>query len=35
MKLITWTAALVVALAFNTSIGPSSQSQTEMNMEAV
>jgi uncharacterized protein YecT (DUF1311 family) len=34
MKLVTWTAALVVALAFNTSIGASGQSQTEMNMEA-
>jgi uncharacterized protein YecT (DUF1311 family) len=29
-----WTIALVVLLAFNTSIGASGQSQTEMNMDA-
>ena len=34
MKLVMWTIALVVMLAFNTSIGASGQSQTEMNEEA-
>jgi uncharacterized protein YecT (DUF1311 family) len=34
MKLVTWTIALIVTLAFNISIGASDQSQSEMNEDA-
>ena len=34
MKLVTWTIALVVMLALNTSIGASNQTQSEMNQDA-
>jgi hypothetical protein len=34
MKLFTWMTAVVVMLAFNTSIGAAAQSQYEMNQEA-
>jgi len=34
MKFVTWMTAVVVMLAFNTSIGAAAQSQSEMNQEA-
>ena len=34
MKLIAWTTAVVITLAFNVSIGASDQTQFEMNQEA-